>query len=103
MNQEHDLERDLQRALRRVSPPPGFAERLRQRIERGAAPPGRARWRAAAAAVTFALVLGGYATHRFAEHRRGVEAKERVLTAMRIFNEKVRLAQQEIREIGGEQ
>ena len=44
--------------------------------------------------------LGGYATHRVVEHRRGERAKEQVLTAMRIAGEKVRYAQQEVRAIG---
>ena len=57
-------------------------------------------WRAAAASVTLAVLLGGYATHRVVEHRRGERAKEQVLTAMRIAGEKVRYAQQEVRGIG---
>jgi hypothetical protein len=57
-------------------------------------------WRAAAASLTLAAILGGYATHRVAEHRRGERAKEQVLTAMRIAGEKVRYAQQEVRGIG---
>ena len=57
-------------------------------------------WRAAAASVTLAAILGGYATHEVAEHRRGERAREQVLTAMRIAGEKVRYAQQEVRGIG---
>ena len=57
-------------------------------------------WRAAAASVTLAVLLGGYATHRVVEHRRGERAKEQVLMAMRIAGEKVRYAQQEVRGIG---
>jgi hypothetical protein len=99
------LEHDLQRALRRQAPAPGFADRVMQRIESQAAietvkPKRPAWWRAAAASVTLAAVLGGYATHRVIEHRRGERAKEQLLTAMRIAGEKVRYAQQEVRGIG---
>jgi hypothetical protein len=96
-----NLENDLKRALRRQAPAPGFAGRVMQRIEQQAAPKRRpVWWRAAAASVTLAAILGGYATHKVVEHRRGERAKEQVLTAMRIAGEKVRYAQQEVRGIG---
>ena len=97
-----NLENDLKRALRRQAPAPGFAARVMQRIEEQSAPKRRQPvwWRAAAASVTLAAILGGYATHKVVEHRRGERAKEQVLTAMRIAGEKVRYAQQEVRGIG---
>jgi hypothetical protein len=97
------LENDLKRVLRRQSPSPEFAGRVMQRIEE---PLGKRQgkqpvwWRAAAASVTLAVLLGGYATHRVVEHRRGERAKEQVLAAMRIAGEKVHYAQQEVRHIG---
>ena len=118
------LENDLKRALRRQAPPSGFAGRVMQRLDSevprsasgsseflGENSPEELRgtprhprnpvwWRAAAASVTLAVLLGGYATHRVVEHRRGERAKEQVLTAMRIAGEKVRYAQQEVRGIG---
>lgn len=94
-------EDDLKRVLRRQAPAPGFAGRVLQRIEEEDHPKRRpVWWRAAAASVTLAVILGGYATHRVVEHRRGEHAKEQVLTAMRIAGEKVRYAQQEVRSIG---
>ena len=96
------LENDLKRALRREAPAPGFANRVMERIARQQVPPRRRPvwWRAAAASVTLAVILGGYATHKVVEHRRGEHAKEQVLTAMRIAGEKVRYAQQGVRAIG---
>ena len=94
------LENDLKRALRRQAPAPGFAERVMQRLEEKEKPKRRVWWRAAAASVTLAALLGGYATHRVVERQRGERAKEQVLTAMRIAGEKVRYAQQEVRAIG---
>ncbi len=95
------LENDLRRALRRESPAPGFASRVLSRIDaEEAGRPVFRWWRAAAASVTLAALLGGYATHKVAEHRRGELAKEQVLTAMRIAGEKVAYAKQEVREIG---
>ena len=96
-----NLEHDLKRALRRESPAPGFANRVLERLERADRQPrSPVWWRAAAASATFALLLGGLATYKLVEYRRGVEAKEKVLAAMQIAGEKVRLAQQEVREIG---
>lgn len=103
-----NLENDLQRALRRESPAPGFAHRVLQRIEaegrQSCLPERQTRssvlHRAAAASVALTLLLGGYATHKAIEYRRGELAKEQVLTAMRIAGEKVRYARQEVREIG---
>lgn len=100
-----NLENDLKRALRRESPAPGFAGRVLQRIETQSVETGETRkrpvwWRAAAASITLAALLGGYATHKVVEHRRGERAKEQVLTAMRIAGQKVRYAQQEVRGIG---
>jgi len=99
------LENDLKHALRRQAPAPGFAGRVMERLQaqetNGEQHPKRpVWWRAAAASVTLAALLGGYATHRVVEHRRGERAKEQVLEAMRIAGEKVRYAQQEVRGIG---
>lgn len=94
-----NLENDLKRVLRRQAPPPGFAGRVMERIER----PARTRpvwWRAAAASLTLVVILGGYVTHRVVEQRRGERAREEVLRALSIAGEKVRYAQQEVREIG---
>jgi anti-sigma-K factor RskA len=104
-----NLENDLKRALRRQSPPAGFAGRVMQRIEvedRRSRLSGQAglpvlhRWRAAAASVALVAVLGGYTAHRIVEQRRGEHAKEQVVEAMRIASEKVRYAQEEARAIG---
>jgi hypothetical protein len=97
-----NLESDLKRALRRETPPAGFAGRVLQRIEAEQTRRRPVWWRAAAASVTLGLFLGGYATHRVIEHRKGELAKEQVLTAMRIAGEKIRYAQQEVQQIGSE-
>ena len=96
------LERDLERILRRESPPAGFADRVLERIERD----GRQRrpvwWRAAAASVALMAVIAGWSGHRMAERRRaeGERAREEVLLALRIASEKVAYAQNEVRSIG---
>jgi hypothetical protein len=97
-----NLEHDLKRALQRESPPAGFAGRVIQRIERDQREQRRTRpvwWRAAAASVIFAAALGGYRLHEIRQER-GERAKEQVLRAMSIASEKVRYAQQQVREIG---
>jgi hypothetical protein len=103
-----NLEHDLRRALRRESPPAGFAGRVMQRIEvedRQSCLSGQTRWavlhqgwwRAAAATVMLAAVLGGYRIH---EIRKGEQAKEQILRAMSIASEKAAYAQKQVREIG---
>jgi hypothetical protein len=94
------LENDLKHALRRQAPAAGFSGRVMKRLEEAEKPKRPVWWRAAAASVTLAALLGGYATHRVVERQRGERAKEQVLTAMRIAGEKVRYAQQEVRGIG---
>lgn len=103
MNLEHELRRTMQRR----SPDAGFAARVLERVNaeepataRRPARPGRLR--AAAASIALAALLGGYTTHRVIEYRRGIEAREQVLAAMRIAGEKVHFAQQEVRGIGSE-
>lgn len=97
-----NLENDLKRALRPESPAPGFAGRVLDRIERERAPQTPAWWRAAAASVALVAVLGGFVAHQVSEQRRaeGELAREQVLQALQIANEKVRIAQQEVRAIG---
>lgn len=97
-----NLEHDLKRALRRQSPNPGLANRVLARIGEAPAAKRPAWWRAAAASVALATVLGGYVTYRAVEIRRGERAKEQVLLAMRIASEKVNYAQQEVRAIGSQ-
>lgn len=92
------FENDLRGALRRQSPPPGFANRVLQRIERDERRTRPVWWRAAAASVTLAAVLGGYAVVR--HQREGERAREELLRAMSIASEKVRYAQNEVRNIG---
>ena len=97
-----NLDSDLKRALQRESPPPGFAGRVLLRIEEPEARKRPVWWRAAAASVTLAAVLGGYGAYRIAERRQEEQAAEQVLLAMQIASEKVRYAQQEVRGIGSQ-
>jgi anti-sigma-K factor RskA len=97
------IERELERVLRRQDPPAGFADRVMKRVaSEGSARPRRTFWRAAAASVALTAVLAGWSGYKVAERRRieGERAREEVLTALRIASEKVRYAQEEVRSIG---
>jgi hypothetical protein len=94
-----NLEKGLRQALHRESPPAGFADRVMQRIDRGEARVRPVWWRAAAASVTLAAILGGVTLHEV-RRREGERAKEQVLRAMSIASEKVHYAQQQVRDIG---
>jgi hypothetical protein len=76
-----ELENRLRRALERVEPPAGFADRA---IARARAQGPRSQWLAAAAAV-FVLVGASYA-YRWHE---GQTAKRQVLLALRITSAKL--------------
>ncbi len=95
-----NLERDLTRVLRRRSPAPGFASRVMLRIDEKENRPRPTWWRAVAASLTLAALLGGYATHKVLERREGERARDQVLLAMRITSEKVSMARNEVRDIG---
>jgi hypothetical protein len=111
------LEEELRRALRPVEPPAGFAERLLARAARDAraqhSPGGRRRLRlpgshglrwAAVGALCAAMAAGGWLYER-ERARRGEEAKNQLMLALRITGSNLRGAQQDVREInsaGGE-
>jgi hypothetical protein len=83
------FEEELRRAMRRREAPLGLKQRVLARSrERRRAERGRL-WilqRVAASAV-LAAIFGGFAAYHQAEqHRKGEEAREQVLTAMRITN-----------------
>ena len=97
------LDDELKRALRRESPPAGFADRVMQRVARGDTAQRRKPvwWRAIAASVALTTLISGYAVHESIERsREGERAREQVLLALRIASEKVRYAQQEVNGIG---
>jgi hypothetical protein len=89
------LENELQAALRRKEPPPGFADRVLARVP--SAPVGRprrtwVRWFAAMAASL--LLAGGGLEYR--HYQRGERAKAEVLLAVRIAASKLNQAQKKV-------
>jgi hypothetical protein len=98
---------ELRRALRRVEPPAGFAERVLERAARGDVPATAARhatarvllrgpmvrW-ATAAALAIAVTSGGV-WYRAAEQRQaqGEEARRQVLIGLRIASDKLQSVQ----------
>jgi hypothetical protein len=90
----------LKRAMRREEPPAGFSSRVLQRIERDRAPRPKRWWRAVAASLTLTALLGGWAAKSVHDRREGERARDQVLLALKIAGEKVRYAQQEVRDIG---
>lgn len=91
-----DLELELKQALRRESPSPDFRAKVMGRLSGEAHP-----WRAVAAAGLLTAFLGGWAMREAAVQRaKGERAREQVLLALRITSEKLRDAQNHVREIG---
>ena len=89
------LESQLKGVLRRVDPPPGFADRVMRYVEdKQSRLSGQARspvlHRALAAAALIAIAVGGWGVHAT------LRARDELLTAMRIASQKVVHAQQEV-------
>lgn len=97
-----NIEHELREALRREPPPEGFAGRVLDRIardERQRRAP--VRWRAIAASVTLAAIVGGWGAHEHAQRvAEGERARDQVLLALRIAGSKVKYAQDQVKEIG---
>ena len=107
MNQ---LEQELKKALRQVEPPAGFAERVLARVAREEEEK-KARWLrgpgwlgastlrwATAGALGVVLATSGILYHR-EQRRKGQEAKEQLMLALRITSSKLQIAAESIREI----
>jgi hypothetical protein len=90
-------EDELRRALRRVEPPSGFADRVIAMAASGVAPrrarlSGWAAARLAAAAVLAVAIAGGVIWYRGEQRRQaGEEARRQVLLSLRIAGEKLQL------------
>jgi hypothetical protein len=95
-----NLDEELQHALRRKEPPPGFRDRVLRQAESSSCvrQPLRLSRRIAAAAL-LTLVIGG-TTARYVEQRReGERAKEQVLQALRITSQTLRGTREHIHEL----
>ncbi len=96
-----DLEEQLESALARKDPPPGFRERVVDTANRGLRPEARGlNWRAIAACLMITALLGGWTAHAIAERRAGQRARKEVLLALHIAGEKIHYAQTHVQEIG---
>ena len=103
------LEEQLRRALQRVEPPPGFAERVLERASGQAEAQGwwrrlievfrapRRRW--AAAAVAGLVVLAGIGYERQMRRRQGELAREQVLEALEITAEQFQIARRHVQKL----
>jgi hypothetical protein len=91
------LEKELQKALTRREPPPGFADRVMERIPAGDRNTSR-RWMAVAAAALIAMIsAGGYEYDRAQRARREAEtAKWQLVQALQITSQKLQLVQNKI-------
>lgn len=104
------LEEELKKALRQVEPPTGFAERVLARVA-SAKEKKKARrlwvlewmeastWRWAAACVLCVVLATSGILYRGERQRKGEEAKEQLMLALRITSSKLQIAAQSIREI----
>ena len=106
------LEDELKKALRRVEPPAGFADRVLARAATagtretnvvrdgglGVSGMGGLRW-AAACAMCIALAASGVLYEHDLQRRRGEEAKDKLMLALRITGTKLQIAQESLKEI----
>jgi hypothetical protein len=91
-----EFEDQLRAALRPVSPPAGFDQRLAARIalegRRDSTRLHRAQWAAVAAGL--ALIFGGL---EYRHYQRGVEARENLIQALQLTASAVEFTQQSLR------
>jgi hypothetical protein len=100
-----DMNDELRRALRRVEPPAGFAERVLERAASGKAPAAArqatarvllrgplVRW-ATAAALAIAVTTGGMWYRAEQRQAQGEEARRQVLLGLRIASDKLQSVQ----------
>jgi uncharacterized protein HemX len=106
------LEEELGKALERVEPPAGFAQRVMARAAASEQTKSRTEWTwlgfvhtrglrwAVAGALCLALGAGGV-LYRLEQQRRarGEEAKQQLMLALRITADELQTAQAEVREI----
>lgn len=101
------LETELRQALRREDPPDWFAEgvmarvraeRAKPRLNWWTSPGGWMRWTAAVA--TLAVVFGGVRWEQIRRERaQGEEAKAKLILALRVTGEKLRMAQVRVQSL----
>jgi hypothetical protein len=94
-----DLEKSLRQALKPVDPEEGFAERVLARVRAEQAPPARwrqNRFRTFGAALAASAVLAVVVIHSWQERqeRRGLEARQQLIEALRVTGEKLDIAYQ---------
>ena len=94
-----NIDDELHRALERMPPDPGLAERILGRVTAAEKPPRYAgqRWYRIAAAAVLVLSIG-VAVHVDRRRAEGERARRDVMTALHIAGAKVRLAQTEVRK-----
>ena len=102
-----DIEEQLRSALRRESPPAGFAQQVLAEVERRAPSRGERRPRAAAAprrwraaAAVLMLLAGAWSAKQIERRREGERARDEVMLALHIAGAKVHYAQTQVQEIG---
>ena len=97
-----DIEEQLRSALRRESPPAGFAQRVLTEANRGPRPEARgvSHWRAAAAVFMLTVVIGAWSARQIERRREGERARDQVMLALHIAGAKVHYAQTQVHEIG---
>ena len=97
-----NIEDNLRAALRREDPPPGFANRVLERM-----PPRRnhawRHWRWAAAAAVLAVFVFSGVEYRQAQQRMaGERAKQQLMLALQITGSKIHVVQQKIQMLDHE-
>jgi hypothetical protein len=105
----NEIDEQLKRALRRLEPPEGFADRVLARFQTQTSPTQRSiwtlwrmpslRWAAVAALVAVAVTGIGYQLHERQEEAEAMVAKQQVMLALRITGSKLRVAKQRVKSI----
>lgn len=97
-----DFEKELQQSMLRMPAPPSLKQKILSRRNRQNTQRVHARlvmWQRLAASIVLAAVAGGgYAWHNAEERRKGEEAKQQVMTALRITGRALKQMNQQLAE-----
>jgi hypothetical protein len=99
-----NMENDLRKALRRESPPAGFADRVIAKAGQPVRPPHQHWWKfrpllfANASALTAVVFIGGVMYQRH-EEQRALEARRQLVTALNVTKASLQKVQERIRRV----
>jgi uncharacterized protein HemX len=90
-----DFDRQLREALQRREPPRDLTRSVMARIE----PPRQMTWRWVPAVAIAAMLVLSVGVYRWEQYRKGQQAKQQVMLALRVTAQKLAVAERKVNEL----